>query len=356
VSRINPLARELVAKIVYYGPGLSGKTTSLQYVHQTLPRERRGEMVSLSTETDRTIFFDFLPVRLARVGDMTVRLQLYTVPGQVFYAETRKLVLNGADGVVFVADSQKTAEDMNLSSLDDLKDNLEAYGIDLAEFPLVFQYNKRDLSDLQSVEELDRALNHHGAPRYETCATLGKGIFPALKDVVRLVIGNLKARREAQQRVRSFDALPSTDTGVSAEPSLASAISLATASAEGDALADAGPAPDDEAVAPVFSFAPLFETAQGHDQLLMVEGAIRDGAFAVAVSTAAGALAELLEEMPGVAQDDGVLSRALMLGLDGREYLKLCRLASSPSETLHVEDALFSLNMLVSARVKLDSV
>lgn len=354
MSRINPLARELVAKIVFYGPGLSGKTTSLQYIHRTLPKDRRGEMVSLSTETDRTIFFDFLPVRLARVGDLTVRLQLYTVPGQVFYAETRKLVLNGADGVVFVADSQRTAKDMNMSSLEDLRDNLDEYGVGLDSFPWVLQLNKRDLTDIMPVSEMQADLNPNGVPSYETCATLGKGIFPSLKQVVRLVISSLKKRQEARQRLRSFDEIPPSG-GESDEPSLNSAISLATASAEGDALAES-PVDLKAPASGGVTFAPLFEDAQGHDQLLMAEGAVRDGAWAVAVSTAAEALAELLASMPGVADDDGTLAPALILGLDGREYLRLVRLASSPAETIDVADALFALQLLVSARVKLNAV
>src|SRR5687767_13587682 len=182
------MAREVAAKIVFYGPGLSGKTTSLRKIYETVRPANRGEMMSLATEGDRTLFFDFLPVKVERVGDCSVRLALYTVPGQVFYNATRKLVLQGADGVVFVADSQPEAMTHNRESIQNLEENLEEMGYQLKSFPHIINYNKRDLPKALPVEELRKALNKHGAPDFETCAAAGRGVLDALKTITRLVI------------------------------------------------------------------------------------------------------------------------------------------------------------------------
>src|SRR5574337_210938 len=168
VSIVNPLSREISAKVVYYGPGMSGKTTSLRHVYGAVREQSRGELISLSTEGDRTLFFDFLPVKIEHVRGLKIRLQLYTVPGQVFYDATRKLVLNGADGVVFVADSQPTARDSNLESMDNLRTNLGELGIELDRFPLVVQYNKRDLPGAMAPSLMRSDLNARGAPEFET--------------------------------------------------------------------------------------------------------------------------------------------------------------------------------------------
>src|SRR3954467_7034514 len=156
MASVNPHTRELVFKLVFYGPGLGGKTTTLQYIHAATKAEHRGKMVSLATPTDRTLYFDFLPIRVPRVRGMAVRLQLFTVPGQVYYAATRKLVLSGADGVVFVADSQNCRVEVNQESLDDLHSNLGEHNRSLEETPHTFHWNKRDLTDLFSLEDLDR--------------------------------------------------------------------------------------------------------------------------------------------------------------------------------------------------------
>ena len=163
MSSVNLMAREVAAKIVFYGPGLSGKTTSLRKVYETVRPAHRGEMMSIATEGDRTLFFDFLPIKVEKVGDCSVRLALYTVPGQVFYNATRKLVLQGADGVVFVADSQPEAMDANRESLANLEENLLEQGIRLERFPLVIQYNKRDLDKALPVEAMRAELNPRGA-------------------------------------------------------------------------------------------------------------------------------------------------------------------------------------------------
>jgi signal recognition particle receptor subunit beta len=188
MASINRLRRELLFKIVFYGPGLGGKTTTLQHVHAATKPENRGNMVSLATDTDRTLYFDFLPVKLLRVGDVVVKLQLYTVPGQVYYAATRKLVLSGADGIVFVADTQSGRLDSNFESLEDLNANLAEQGRKLSALPHVFQWNKRDLPDLVPLDELDRRLNLFGVPSQPTVATTGKGVFDVLESITRLVV------------------------------------------------------------------------------------------------------------------------------------------------------------------------
>ena len=195
MSSVNVMAREIAVKIVFYGPGLSGKTTTLRKIYESVRPANRGEMMSLATEGDRTLFFDFLPVKVERVGDFSVRLALYTVPGQVFYNATRKLVLQGGDGVVFVSDSQPEAMTSNRESLRNLEENLEELGIRLREFPLVLQYNKRDLPSALPVPELHAALNPHEAPEFETCATSGRGVLDTLKAITRLVIKDLQRKK-----------------------------------------------------------------------------------------------------------------------------------------------------------------
>lgn len=205
---VNPLAREVVFKIVYYGPGLGGKTTSLQHIHTTARPEHRGKMVSLATPVDRTLYFDFLPIRLPSVRSMNIRLQLFTVPGQVYYNATRKLVLTGADGLVMVFDSQLGRNDANVESLDNLRENLEAHGRDLASIPHVVMYNKRDLYDAQPIEELERQLNPERAPSFAAVATKGEGVYEALEAVTRAVLDDFEKRmpEASSSIVASLDA------------------------------------------------------------------------------------------------------------------------------------------------------
>ncbi len=198
---VNPLARELVFKVVYYGPGLGGKTTSLQYIHATAKPEHRGKMVSLATPVDRTLYFDFLPIRVPNVRGMNVKLQLFTVPGQVHYNATRKLVLTGADGIVLVYDSQSARSDANLETLDNLRDNLAAHGRSVNEMPLVVQYNKRDLYDVSPIDELDRLLNPAGAPSFATTATTGEGVYESLEAITRAVLDDFERRVPGQRGV-----------------------------------------------------------------------------------------------------------------------------------------------------------
>jgi signal recognition particle receptor subunit beta len=197
---LNQTTMQMTAKIVYYGPGLCGKTTNLQWIHaRTAPRSR-GEMVSLETEADRTLFFDLLPLDVGVIGGMKVRLQLYTVPGQVFYNATRRLVLKGVDGVVFVADSQTVAKEANEESLANLETNLKELGLRLADVPIVFQYNKRDLTHIRPVEELRRNLNPGGAPDFEAAALHGVGVFETLKAISRVGLGSIRAKMAEENR------------------------------------------------------------------------------------------------------------------------------------------------------------
>ena len=188
MASLNPLTREVVFKVVFYGPGLGGKTTTLQYVHAATKPEHRGKMVSLATPMDRTLYFDFLPLRIPRVRAMSVRLQLFTVPGQVYYAATRKLVLTGADGIVFVADSQLGREDANQESLEDLVTNLAEHNRALAAVPHTFHWNKRDLSEVVPIEELEHKFNSQGSPSLGTVATRGVGVFEGLERIARMVL------------------------------------------------------------------------------------------------------------------------------------------------------------------------
>ncbi|MBN1610255.1 MAG: gliding motility protein [Polyangiaceae bacterium] len=195
---LSPLARELVFKIVYYGPGLGGKTSTLRHIHSTTDPQYRGKMVSLATPVDRTLYFDFLPIRVPVRQRMGVRLQLFTVPGQVYYNATRKLVLTGADGIVFVADSQRARAEANLESIQNLQDNLAQHGRALGEVPHVIQYNKRDLRELVSMDELERTLNLYGVPSFATVATRGDGVYESLEAVTRAVLEEF-ARRTPEQ-------------------------------------------------------------------------------------------------------------------------------------------------------------
>jgi signal recognition particle receptor subunit beta len=187
----NYATKEITAKIVYYGPGLCGKTTNLQFVYDSLPSNNKSKMLSLATKTDRTLFFDFLPLDLGKIRGMRTKLQLYTVPGQVYYNSTRQLVLKGADGVVFVADSQDFAIDANLESLQNLEDNLKRQGIRIKEMPMVLQYNKRDLPNALPIPELNSEINKLGVPNFGSVATTGIGVEETLKGITSLVLAHL---------------------------------------------------------------------------------------------------------------------------------------------------------------------
>lgn len=192
MSFINFAAREINCKIVYYGAGLGGKTTNLQYIFDKTNEKQKGKMISLATETDRTLFFDFLPLDLGTVRGFKTRFHLYTVPGQVFYDASRKLILRGVDGVVFVADSQEERMDANVEAIDNLADNLKEHGYDFGKIPYVLQFNKRDMPTALPVDELKKQLVRRGEPTFEAVAPVGTGVFETLKEVARQVLVELK--------------------------------------------------------------------------------------------------------------------------------------------------------------------
>jgi len=192
MSFINYMAREINCKIVYYGPGLCGKTTNLQYIYERTNPDAKGKMISLATETERTLFFDFLPLSLGEIRGFKTRFHLYTVPGQVFYDASRKLILKGVDGVIFVADSQIERLEANQESVDNLRINLAEQGYSLEKIPYVVQYNKRDLPNVVEVEELRPLINPMSVPDFEATARTGQGVFETLKAVSKLVLTELK--------------------------------------------------------------------------------------------------------------------------------------------------------------------
>ena len=189
--QINFATRAVTCKLVYYGPGRSGKTTNLEIVHAKAPKDSTGELISIATETDRTLYFDYLPLDLGQIAGMTTKFMLYTVPGQVFYNATRKLVLQGTDGIIFVADSHPDMIQENIESIQNLEENLRENDLNIDELSLVIQYNKRDLENALPIEELDAALNRWGAPTHEAVAVKGEGVFPSLKSISSLVIMKL---------------------------------------------------------------------------------------------------------------------------------------------------------------------
>jgi signal recognition particle receptor subunit beta len=351
VSIVNALAREIAAKVVYYGPGLSGKTTSLKQVYAGIRPETRGQLISLSTEGDRTLFFDFLPVKIEPIGGLGLRLQLYTVPGQVFYDATRKLVLNGADGVVFVADSQPSAADSNIESMGNLETNLAEMGIELASFPLVLQYNKRDLPGAVAVEELRAQLNRWGAPEFETVASRGEGILPALREITRLVVKDLKGRQPQRAPARPAAPRPGEPPSRTPAPVAVPPAPMPLAAAAAAAAASAPPSP----VRPIpggLSLARLFGENGG--RVAEVELLIRERSFGRAARRASEGLAELLAGLTFADPAPG--ARALLLGLDGRDVLRLAKLAAMPEGQGTEREALFALHVLVSAMLKAEEL
>jgi signal recognition particle receptor subunit beta len=221
--QINFALKEVNCKIVYYGPGMSGKTTNLEIVHQKAPEENKGELTSISTDGDRTLFFDFMPLDLGNVAGMRTKFQLYTVPGQVYYNSTRKLVLQGVDGVIFVADSDPDKMDENIESYDNLIENLQEYGKDVRELPHVIQYNKRDLPNALSVEEMDKQMNKFGVPTFEAIAKTGEGVFPTLKVLAGMVLESIDRmdNRRAQPKAPAAEAPQPAGAGARRQPARA---------------------------------------------------------------------------------------------------------------------------------------
>ena len=246
---LNYTTMQMTAKIVYYGPGLCGKTTNLQYIHLKTAARSRGEMVSLETETDRTLFFDLLPLDVGVIGGMKVRLQLYTVPGQVFYNATRKLVLKNVDGVVFVADSQPAMLDANLESINNLKVNLAEMNLSLAEVPVAFQYNKRDLRNILPVETLNAELNPEGHAWFEAAALHGVGVFETLKAISRLAITSVRQKVGPDVSRAKLAAVPTAAASDRALDALAGEAPAASP------IPETAPAPASAAPEPAVEFA-----------------------------------------------------------------------------------------------------
>ncbi|AKJ05350.1 signal recognition particle receptor subunit beta [Archangium gephyra] len=373
MSSVNLVAREVAVKIVFYGPGLSGKTTSLRKVYETVRPAHRGEMMSIATEGDRTLFFDFLPVKVERVNDCTVRLALYTVPGQVFYNATRKLVLQGADGVVFVADSQPEMMDANRESLANLEENLLEQGVRLERFPLVFQWNKRDIPKALPVAELRAALNPRNVPDFETEALSGRGVLDALKAITRLVIQDLRVKRIVPPPRASTPGVPSLGSpkasaggGLEAQLSqhLASRGPSVTAPATATASAPlvARPSrsmpavvpqqPQVQVVAP--AVAPPALTGQRplgpasalapsdlFDHARAAEGAFSSGDYGTCIQACLDAARRGL----AFAGEGTLGAQAHLLHVDGADLLRLQTLAARSSN--RVDDAAFALYVLM---------
>ncbi len=196
--------KEIGAKIVYYGPALCGKTTNVQYIHLKLNPKQRGDLVSLATDSDRTLFFDFLPIELENIGGFKTRFHIYTVPGQVYYNSTRKAVLTGVDGIIFVADSQRSMIRENIESFQNLRENLQYYNRNLENIPLIIQYNKRDMPDVLDIEELNKQLNQASLPFFEAVAVKGTGVLPTLTKCCKMVLQNLKQKSSATSRARQI--------------------------------------------------------------------------------------------------------------------------------------------------------
>jgi signal recognition particle receptor subunit beta len=395
VSSVNLYTKEISLKIVYYGPGLGGKTSSLQYIHRAIKPDARGQLVSLSTGVDRTLYFDFLPVKLPKLRGYTVRVQLYTVPGQVHYNSTRKLVLTGADGIVFVADSQRPRREANIESCQNLGDNLREQGLSLERMPHLLQYNKRDMPDLLTVQELDGALNPHRAPTFETSATKGVGVFEALKSITTLVLSDLRRRGVWRTDGKETTAAgspgaspattwsapaPTTDPAIAHElrdepsqphktPTTDPSSSIASSL---QALAEREPAPDPPlALSPLEPEEPVVDggvLARGatlseilshgpmRDAVVAVEYLVHRGDYAGAVTTAARTFNELARAgsaVGGAGAQEGPALYALMLGLPGDHYLRFRETAArAASGGASSADALFAIFFLVDVALR----
>ena len=220
--QINFALKEVNCKVVFYGPGMSGKTTNLEIVHQKAPDENKGELTSISTDGDRTLFFDFMPLDLGNVAGMRTKFQLYTVPGQVYYNSTRKLVLQGVDGIIFVADSDPDKMDENVESYANLIENLAEYGKDIRELPHVIQYNKRDLPNALPVAEIDKIMNKFGVPTFEAVACTGEGVFPTLKTLAAMVLESIEKIDGRNSRKVAPSPAPAAEASPAAEHASAS--------------------------------------------------------------------------------------------------------------------------------------
>jgi signal recognition particle receptor subunit beta len=355
MSSINLHTCEINIKVVYYGPGLGGKTTSIQYIHRALKPDMRGQLVSLATGIDRTLFFDFLPVKLPKVKDYTIRMSLYTVPGQVHYNATRKLVLQGADGVVFVADSQVARRDANMESISNLYDNLRGHGMNPEAVPLVLQYNKRDLGGVLSMEQLDEDLNKRRLQRFETCALSGHGIFDAMRTITKMVMTDLKhkgiyhgkaAAKAAAEAEREVVVSPRVEEG------LVKTLERRVEAQAKPVLAEAPAPPPAIKQSRGLTFSELWSPGASRDQILAMEGDIERGDYPAVVKRAEG----MLREYVGESIEDGRTNAEalLMLGVHGGHY---ARFRNATYKTNPVKaDALFCIFFLADIELRIRAV
>jgi signal recognition particle receptor subunit beta len=374
VSSVNLHTREIAIKIVYYGPGLGGKTSSLQFIHRALRPDSRGQLISLATGVERTLFFDFLPVKLPKLRGFTVRVQLYTVPGQVHYNSTRKLVLTGADAVVFVADSQRARLAANVESMENLAENLAEQGIALENLPLVLQLNKRDVPDAAPPTELEARLNPHRVPVFETVATKGAGVFDALKAITSMALtevrrkGNLPKTGDptptpSQRRPQTTP--PGPIPAVSLEDT--GPITLSSLGEVADAIEKLTPT-DGRTISgqirvpgPARNLSDLVPASSARDSLATIEadiergdwdGAVRHAAAAYREISAklAGALAPLPGEAPALA--------ALLTNLPAGRYLRYREVTDRVEQggAVSSTDALFLLFFLTDVALRLEEM
>jgi signal recognition particle receptor subunit beta len=382
MSSVNLYAKEISLKIVYYGPGLGGKTSSLQHIHRAIKPDSRGQLVSLSTGVDRTLYFDFLPVKLPKLRGYTIRVQLYTVPGQVHYNSTRKLVLTGADGIVFVADSQRERGDANVESLQNLQENLREQGLSLDRVPHLFQYNKRDVPNLLSVAEMEQGLNKLHAPYFETSATTGRGVFEALKSITTLVLSDLRRRgvwrAEAQPSAGAAGPAPPAEfrdepSGVTPNPlrgpttdgSISSSLQALADRVPGETpLPDLALKPLKPEEAPVdggqlargAALSEILTPGPARDAVVAVEYLIHRGDYAGAVAQAERAFNEAAAASATVAASSGYEAptlHALMLGVPGERYLRFRETAArAAGGGASSADALFALFFVVDVALR----
>ncbi len=354
MSSINLHTREINVKVVYYGPGLGGKTSSLQHIHRAMRPDLRGQLVSLATSIDRTLYFDFLPVKLPKVKGFTIRMSLYTVPGQVHYNATRKLVLQGCDGVVFVADSQPARREGNIESYRNLLDNLRGHGMNPHKVPLVFQFNKRDLPNVLSVSSMDGDLNDRKTKCFETCAVTGAGIFDTMRTITKLVLSDLKRKGiyQGAQPGRTIEAAKAPVVSAKIEAEL-----VQTMEQKVDQKAPAGKkaAPASGRASPSLqtrglTFSELFQPGSGRDQILAMEGEVERGDIKAAVKRAEGVLREYVGKTNGKT-GPSMVEALLILGVHGAHYARFRTITSKGDVTK--PDAMFCLFFLTDVELRI---
>ena len=362
MSSINLHNDEIGIKVVYYGPGLGGKTTSIQHMHKVLKPESRGQLISLATGIDRTLYFDFLPIKLPKIRGFTIRMSMYTVPGQVHYDATRKLVLQGADGVVFVADSQEARHEANIESMENLYENLRAHGMNPDTVPLVIQYNKRDLPDVLPVERMDEDLNPRRVPFFETCAVDGQGVFEALKAITKLVLADLKRKGIYQDKSaesapkltedsESISVAPESDPGKRGAAREHSALVNAIEThIESTVPMDISPPGLAEPLPPL-GLSNLWRDCPGRDHIVAMERLILSEDYGAAVATAATALAVHIEQTAG--KGTTAAEALLALGVNGGHWVRF-RSSTNRGEPTR-EDALFCLFFLTDIDLRMQA-